>query len=125
MEIKNSADLKAAILELEDRKQREKEELTRNFHAFTESLTPMNLLKSTFNKVKNSPGIQGSVLKAGLGLGVGLLSKQLLIGRSTGIVKGLLGNAFKMGVMNLVAKNTDTIKSTGARFLKTLFSRKK
>ncbi len=121
MEIKNSEDLKAAILDLEDRRQREKLELVENFHAFTESLTPINLIKSTFNKVKETPGITGTVLKASVGLGVGLLSRKLLLGRSTGFLKKILGSAIEMGVARLVTTKSDTIKSTGGQFFKNIF----
>jgi hypothetical protein len=125
MEIKNSEDLKAAILELEDRQQREKARLVQNFHNFKESLTPVNLLKSTFSKVKDTPGIGGTVLKASLGLGVGLLSRKILMGKSRGIVKRILGSALQMGVARLVTKKTDTIKSGGRRLLKNIFSSKR
>ena len=124
MEIKNSTDLRAAILELEDRKLREKQQLVENFHAFTESLTPINLIKSTFNRVKETPGLTGNVLKATVGLGVGLLSKRLLIGKSAGLFKKIIGAVLEMGVGGLVAKNSDTIKSTGTRLLKNLFRSK-
>lgn len=125
MEIKNSADLKAAIVELENRKVNEKQALVNDFHAITESLKPLNLLKSTFHKVKESQGISGNILKAAVGLGVGLLSKKILISKSTGVVKTLLGSAIKMGVAGLVAKNTDNIKTSGTRFFKNIFSSKK
>lgn len=125
MEIKNSADLKAAIVELENRKVNEKQGLVNDFHAITESLKPLNLLKSTFHKVKESQGIGGNILKAAFGLGVGLLSKKILISKSTGLVKTLLGSAIKMGVAGLVAKNTDNIKTSGTRFFKNMFSTKK
>lgn len=124
MEIKNSADLRAAILELEDRKQREKQQLVENFHVFTESLSPVNLIKSTFNKVKETPGISGNILKAALGLGVGILSKRLLIGKSGGLVKRMLGSALEMGVMGVVAKNTDTLQYKAVRLFKNLFGSK-
>ncbi len=124
MEINNSTDLRAAILELEDRKQREKQQLVENFHAFTESLSPINLIKSTFNKVKETPGISGNVLKAAVGLGVGILSKRLLIGKSGGLVKRMLGSALEMGVMGVVAKNTDTLQSKAVRIFKNLFGSK-
>lgn len=123
MEINNSAELRAAILELEDRKQREQQQLVENFHSFTESLKPMNLIKSTFNKVKETPGIPGTLLKAGVGLGVGFLSKRLLIGKSAGMFKKLLGSAIEMGVMGVVAKNADTLQSKGVRLFKNLFSK--
>lgn len=125
MEIKNSADLKAAIVELENRKVNEKQGLVNDFHAITESLKPLNLLKSTFHKVKESQGISGNILKAAFGLGVGLLSKKILISKSTGVVKTLLASAIKMGVAGLVAKNTDNIKTSGTRFFKNIFSSKK
>jgi len=124
MEIKNSADLRAAILELEVRKQREKQQLVENFHAFTESLTPVNLIKSTFNKVRDTPGLTSTVLKASVGMGVGLLSKRLLMGKSPGFFKKIIGSAIEMGVAGLVTKKSDTIKSTGSRFLKNIFRSK-
>lgn len=125
MEIKNSADLRAAILELEGKKHREKEQLVENFHALTESLSPINLIKSTFNKVKESPGLTGSVLKATIGLGVGLLSKRLLVGSAPGLFKKIIGSAVEMGVAGLVAKNSETLKSKGIRLLKNIFRSKK
>lgn len=121
MDINNSVDLNAAILELKNREVREKQQLVANFHVFTESLKPINLIKSTFNKVKETPGITGKVLKATVGIGVGLLSKKLLIGRTPGIFKRLIGSMVEMGVAGLVAKNSDTIKTTGSRLIKNLF----
>ena len=123
-EINNSADLKAAILELEGRSKREKEQLADNFHAFKESISPMNLIKSTFNKVKETPGVSGSMLKAALGLGVGILSKKLIIGKSSSLIKTVLGSALKVGVMGAVAKNSDTLQVKGVRLLKNLFGSK-
>lgn len=125
MEIKNSADLQEAIVQLEAKNLREKLQLKENFHELTESLKPINLIKSTFNKVKESPGITGNILKATVGLGIGLLSKRLLIGKSTNIAKTFLGSVIKMGVAGLVAKNSDNIKASGSRFIKNIFNAKK
>ncbi|MEO6547516.1 MAG: hypothetical protein ABIN94_05935 [Ferruginibacter sp.] len=122
--IKNAAELKAAIQELERKEAREKEQLVQNFHGFTNSIKPMNLLKSTFVKVKESPGITGKLLKAGLGLGVGLLSKKLVFGKAPGIVRKVVGSAVEMGLASLVARNTDTIKSTGARLIRSMMKPK-
>ena len=124
MVIKNSADLKAAILELELRKIREKQLLADDFHGLTKSLMPMNLLKSTISKVKHSPGMTSTLLKAGVGLGVGFISKKFIIGKSTGIFKRLLGSAIEMGIAGLVAKKSDNIKSSGIHLFKNLFRSK-
>lgn len=124
MDIKNSADLKVAILELEDRKSREKQQLVENFHVFTESLKPINLVKSAITKVKESHGLSGNVMKATVGLGIGLLSKKFLIGGSSGIIKKVIGSAIEMALAGIVAKNSDTIKSKGFRLFKNIFRSK-
>jgi hypothetical protein len=125
MEIKNSADLRAAIIELENKKQEQKRQLAISYHAVTESLKPMNLIKSTFSSAKESPGLTGSLLNAGIGLGVGFLSKKLLIGKSAGLVKKILGPAIQMGVASVVANNSGNFKTVGKRLLQTLFRSKK
>lgn len=126
MEIKNSADLRAAIIELENKRQEQKRQLAISYHSVTESLKPMNLIKSTFKTVKDSPGLTGSLLNAGIGLGIGLLSKKMLIGKSAGLLKRVLGPAIQMGVAGLVTKNTGNLKTVGKRLLQTfLHSNKK
>jgi len=125
MEIKNSADLRAAIIELENKKLEQKRQLAISYQTLTESLKPMNLIKSTFNSVKESPGLTGSLLNAGIGLGVGVLSKKLLIGKSVGLVKRMLGPAIQMGIASVVANNSGSFKNVGKRLLQTLFRSKK
>jgi hypothetical protein len=85
----------------------------------------MNLLKSTFNKVKETPGITSSVLKATLGLGAGLLSKKLFLGKSPGIFRRIVGSAVQMGLTGLVAKKSDAIKQNSGNLLKKIFGSKK
>ena len=125
MQIKNAADLRVVILELENRKQQEKKELGEKFQAFKVSLTPLNIIKSSFKEAKESPGLTGNILKAGIGLGVGILSQQLLVGKSVGLGKKLLGTALKMGVAGSLANNTGTLKTAGVNLLKNLFRSKK
>jgi len=121
MDIKNSADLRAAILKLKEKQQSEKKELMENFHEFAESMKPINLIKSTFHKVKESPDLTSNILKATLGLGVGIVSKKLFLGKAPGLFKRLAGSAIQMGLAGLVSKQSDTIKSTGSRLLRNIF----
>jgi len=125
MEIKNSADLRAAITALENKKQEQRRQLAISYHAFTNSLKPINLIKSTFNSVKDSPGLTGTLLNAGIGLGVGFLSKRMLIGKSAGLIKRFFGPAIQMGVASVVANNAGNFKTIGKRLLQTLFRSKK
>ncbi|MEO6231368.1 MAG: hypothetical protein ABJB11_05050 [Ferruginibacter sp.] len=122
--IKSSADLKTAIVKLEAKEAIEKEELISNFNSFKESMKPMNLIKSTLTKVTSQPGVVGSIIKTSLGLGAGLISKNLLWGKSRSIFKRLAGTAVKLGVTGIVARNTDKIKYKGLKLLTSVLGKK-
>ncbi len=125
MNINNAEDLKAAIIGLEQRERLQKQQLQENFSDFKESLSPVNLIKNTFAKAKETPGVSGSLFKAGLGLGVGILTKRLVVGKKGGFFKNLLGGAVEMGVMGLVAKNADKIQSSVVRVLSNIAGKKR
>jgi len=115
--IKNTNDLKAAIAELEQRRIIQEEILTSELQTVYENLQPLNVLQ----KVTSSPGVRNTLLKATIGLGAGVLSKNLLIGQSAGILKNVIGNVIKYGVATLVARNSGKIREKGTGLLKKLF----
>jgi len=125
MKINNSAELHAAIKELEVQEEMQKEIMVEKFHAIYESFKPINLLKSSLSKIIKSPDVVDGIINTTVGLGTGLLSKNLLIGKSAGIVKKLLGTAVELGVVGLVSKNIDSIKLNGLNFLSKIFKSKK
>jgi hypothetical protein len=125
MKINNSAELHAAIEELEVQKEMQKDILVEKFHTIYESFKPMNLLKSSLNKIIKSPDVVDGIINTTIGLGTGLLSKNLLIGKSAGIVKKLLSTAVELGVVGLVSKNIDAVKLNGLNFLSKIFKPKK
>jgi len=115
--IKNSQDLKAAIIDLEKRKTVQEEVLLNELHAAYESLRPLNVLK----KATSSPVVRNSLLRGAIGLGAGILSKNLIIGTSAGLLKKIVGNVLEFGIAALVAKNSDKIKEKGTGLLKKIF----
>ena len=124
MEINNVTALQAAIKKLEHKKLLQTEQVADQFNEVVESLKPINLLKSSLNKVIHSPGLVEKIINATLGLGAGVLSKKLLIGKSTGILKKLMGTALELGVAGLISKNSSAIKSSGAGVFSKMFSHK-
>ena len=124
MEIKNSADLKAAILELEDKRDREKKQLVKNLNELNESLKPINLIKSTIQKVKEGPGVGPTLVKATVGVGMTMLSKKFLFGKSPGIFRKIIGSAIQMGLAGLVAQKTPTLNAPGKSLLSKIFRSK-
>lgn len=120
MEINNAVQLKQAIALLQTQQEKEKFILVEEFHQTYESLKPVNLIKSTFNKILDTPDITNQVVDTSIGLGVGVLSKKLLVGKSTNIFKRFFGTIIELTVANAVAKNSDGIKRHGLQLIKKL-----
>ena len=120
MEINNAIQLKQAITILQAQQEEKKFILVEEFHRTYESLKPVNLIKSTFNKILDTPDITNQVVDTSIGLGVGVLSKKLLVGKSTNIFKRFFGTIIELTVANAVAKNSDGIKRHGLQLIKKL-----
>jgi hypothetical protein len=60
------------------------------------------------------------VVDTSIGLGVGVLSKKLLVGKSTNIFKRFFGTIIELTVANAVAKNSDGIKRHSIQLIKKL-----
>lgn len=125
MKISNSTDLQMAIKKLEQQKVFQKEMLIEQFDSVIESLKPINILKNSLNKVVQSPATVENIIKTTLSLGIGLLSKKLLVGKSTGIVKKMFGSAMEFGVAGLLSQQANTIKLVGLNLLSKIFKSKK
>ena len=120
MEITNSGSLQEAILRLEQRRREQEQDLSAHFKHTYQSLQPMNILRNTFQGVTSSSGVRGNLLRAGLGLGAGLLTKRLFFGGSGSVIKKLLGTAVEVGVTKAVTNKTGNIISDGLSLLKKL-----
>ncbi|MEP6711042.1 MAG: hypothetical protein ABJA37_01435 [Ferruginibacter sp.] len=125
MQINNSQELELAIIELEKRKVVQQSILMSHFHETYESLKPVNLLKAAFHKVTEPGGTRATLLKAAGGIGVGLLTKNLLIGKSTSAVGSLVRNAIRLTASNTVYNNADKIKAYGTAIFNNLFKKHK
>ena len=102
--INNEFDLDLAIIKLERRRLLLEEDLKNDFHSIVEGLRPTNILKHTVQEIQESTTLRNNLLKVALGLGAGYFSRKLLVGKSAGVVKKLLGTALQYGITNLVAK---------------------
>lgn len=108
--IRNTKDLKAAIIQLEQQKATQEKLLLDELHATYESLKPANIV----NQVASSPSVRNTVIKAAVGLGAGILSKNLLIGAAVSPVKKILGNVLQYGIATLVTRISNKKKETGS-----------
>ncbi|MEP6675603.1 MAG: hypothetical protein ABJA78_10620 [Ferruginibacter sp.] len=122
MQITNHQELEAAITRLKAREAEEKELLVEQFHATAESLKPVNIIKNAFRSISGSK-VGAEVINAAVGVGAGLFSKNMLVGKSSNIIKKILGTVVEVGVANAVAINTDKLRSSGAKLFGGLIRR--
>ena len=122
--ITNSDELKNAIQILEFDQQIREQQLREQVYLTVESLKPVNLIKSTLHEVATSPYLVDNILGGSVGLASGYLSRKLVIGGSHNIIRKLIGTILQFGVTNVVAQNSNKIKSIG-EFIYKHFLRKK
>ena len=125
MQIKNRMELSEAVLQLEARKLMQEELLISQFKTTRESLSPGNLIKEGFQKLTNITDMPGNILKTVAGIGVGLLSKKLFLGRSNSLVKKLLSGVFEVAVAKSAISHADKIKAYGVSIYHNLFKKAK
>jgi len=122
--ITSITDLKTAIQVLEFEQEIKKQKLNDQLLLIHESLKPVNLIKSTLSEVASSPYLIDNMLGASVGLASGYLYRKLVVSGSHNIFRKLLGSVIQFGVTNVVAQNTDPIKSIG-QYIFQHFLRKK
>ncbi|MEO5942578.1 MAG: hypothetical protein ABIP30_15215 [Ferruginibacter sp.] len=125
MKITTTEELDLAIIELEKRKVVQQSILLSEFHNTYESLKPINLVKAAFHKVTEPGDARSTILKAVGGIATGLLTKKLLVGKTTSLVGSLLSNALKIGTTKAVYSNSDKIKAYGLAIYHNLFKKGK
>ena len=72
-----TAELNAAIQALETRRKNELIEMKKQLRLTGQSLKPGNLIKSAISDVTSSHHLKSYLIKAGIGLAVGLITKRL------------------------------------------------
>ena len=112
-----AAELKIAIQTLKFEQEIQGKLLKEEFLITIESLKPVNIIKNTLHDITQSPYFIDNVLGAVTGLVSGYLSKKIAVGTSHNLIRKMVGAFLQFGVTNLVAKNTDVLKTVGNFFI--------
>ena len=94
------------------------------FYLTYESLKPVNLLMHTLKEISSSPYLIDNISGTAMGLAGGFLSKKIFVGTSGNVIRKLIGSILQLGVTNVVAKNSDIIKSVGHAIFQHFFHKK-
>jgi hypothetical protein len=122
--ITSSAGLKDAIQLLEVEQAIKGQLLKEQFYITYESLKPVNIIKHTLKEISSSPYLLDNIPGTAMGLLSGFLSKKIFVGASGNLIRKLLGSILQLGVTNVVAHNSDIIKSVGQALLQHFFRKK-
>lgn len=122
--IKNTADLKAAIASLTIQQATELFLLKEEFRVTKDKFKLSNIIKSGFKEVTSTPNIGSNIFKAVIGLTTGFVTKKLLVGKTANPVKNLLGKVLEVFVASKVTSNADTLKAVGRVLLKKVLPKK-
>ena len=94
------------------------------FYLTYESLKPVNLIMHTLKEISSSPYLINDISGTAMGLAGGFLSKKIFVGTSGNVIRKLIGSILQFGVTNVVAKNSDIIKSLGHAIFQHFFHKK-
>lgn len=109
-------DLREAIFHLEIKQAEEAQALKEQFLLAYDGVKPINLIKSTLKEAAASQELKGNLLNTSVALTAGYLSKIFFQGLSPNPLKKVLGTVLMFGIVNLVAKNPDKVKSFSSGF---------
>ena len=121
--IKNSEELAEAIAALELKAAAQKKEVEETFSSVSESLKPLNLVKNGVRSVFSGEN-KGELLNALIGVGSGLLSRKLILGKTNGFVGKTVGKAIQWGMAGLISQNAEKIKEKAGGIIDRLFKHK-
>jgi len=111
--ITSSETLKDAIQLLEVEQDIKGQLLKEQLYITYESLKPLNLLKHTLKEISSSPYLIDNISGSAMGLVSGFLSKKIFVGASGNLIRKLIGSVLQFGITNVVAQNSDVIRSFG------------
>lgn len=109
--IKDDKSLSDAIVALEQQQKSDFSLLKSHFDFTVDSLNPKNLIKEKFQDLTSSPTFKSRVLKYGVGLITGFITKKAVVGKHPGIFRNILGIAAQTAISGLIMKSPDLLKS--------------
>ncbi len=123
--INSVAELKNAIQILEDEQAVKGKILQDQLYLTYESFKPAKLIHSTLKDLVSSPYMLDNIIDTTLSLATGYISKRLVVGASSNIIRRILGTVIQVGASKFISNHTGAIKSFGVQALTQIFRKKK
>jgi uncharacterized coiled-coil protein SlyX len=121
--VNNADELTQAIAELEIKAAAQKKDIEETFKKVSDNLKPVNLIRNGVRSVFSEEH-RGDLVNAIFGLGTGMLSRKLLLGRTKGFLGKSVGKAVEWGIAGLVTNNAEKMKDKAAVWIDRIFKKK-
>ncbi len=125
MNINNSEELEKVIIELEKRKVVQENNLRLALQTTLDSLKPTNLIKATLHEVTHSSDIRNSAIRTAAGIGIGLLTKDMFIGKAIPVLRKIIGSALESRLQDGLKSTGKNVKAYSIALLSQFFGKKK
>lgn len=108
--IYNVTTLNQKIQLLENQQDREWCAIKEEIEDIKENLKPLNLIRNTVEEINETVGFKSNMAKSVISIGLGYLTKRIVVGKSNTMFKGILGSALQLLVTNMVSKPQEASK---------------
>lgn len=122
--INSVAGLKNAIQLLEDQQAMKGQLLKDQLFLTYECFKPARLMQSTLKDLVTSPYVLDNIIDSGLSIATGYISKRIIVGTSSNIIRRLVGSLVQAGATKYISNHTDAIKSFGKMAFQQIFGNK-
>jgi len=123
--IKSTDELKAAILQLENRQIIQEQLLKEQFNIVYNSLKPLNLIKNTIRDLISSKEIQEDIIGYAGNVVADFVSKQFFKGSSENYVKKYARQLIHNGITTIISLYSGTIRDFGESLINKFLDRNK
>ena len=100
--------LNNAILLLEERRDKEYEDLKVQFFETSENFRPINILRQAVKDFRETPEIKTNLFETLVSVLGGYFSKRIILGKSNSLMKKIFGYVLQYTVTNFISKKVRT-----------------
>ena len=122
--ITSTAELKNAILLLEEKQAVQGRLLRGQYRAACEGLRPGNIAKNLFSRFSSSTDFKVGITAAAVTLATFYIAKSAIVRSTQHPFKKLLGSLIQSSISSIITRHPDTIKSVGQILFQRVFKKK-
>jgi len=122
--ITTTLELKASILELEQKQAGQWLLLKEEAGIVYENLKPINLIKNTLQELSSAEGLANNLVNSFAGVVTGLLTKKIVVGNSNNLFRNIFGGLVQAAVTNIIIRHPEMLKSMASRLIDRFFGKK-